>query len=61
MIIPVIDLPQVSLEWVLIGFIQFIMRSHNKLDRPYQNPFKRDLGQVSDNYMYYYSFTDQHT
>jgi hypothetical protein len=38
-----LDLSQVSLEWVLIaGYIQF----HNKLDIPYQNPLERDLGQV---------------
>ena len=28
-----VDLPQVSLEWVLIGYIQFIMRSVLNLKR----------------------------
>jgi hypothetical protein len=29
----ILDLPQVSLEWVLIGYIQFIMRSVLNLKR----------------------------
>jgi hypothetical protein len=35
-----LDLPQVSLEWVLIGYIQFIMRSVLNLKRT-QRPSKR--------------------
>jgi hypothetical protein len=32
LLVVVVDLPQVSLEWVLIGYIQFIMRSVFKTD-----------------------------
>jgi hypothetical protein len=37
-----LDLPQVSLEWALIGYIQFIMRSVLTLSKP----IRERLGQV---------------
>jgi hypothetical protein len=47
-----LDLPQVSLEWVLIGYIQFIMRSvqnwsHNKLDIPIKTHSRETWGKSS--------------